>query len=56
MNPLRFFELESIFKVGQERPFLSLSGWSYFWDLWGRVFVAYGFYQTIQAFRKYGRK
>lgn len=56
MNPLRFFELESIFKIGQEKPFLTLCGWSYFFDLLGRVFVAYGFYQTIQAFRKYGRK
>jgi len=56
MNPLRFFELESIFKTGQEKPFLTLNGWSYFFDLLGRVFVAYGFYQTIQAFRKYGRK
>jgi len=56
MNPLRFFELESIFRMGQEKPFLTLNGWSYFFDLMGRVFVAYGFYQTIQAFRKYGRK
>jgi uncharacterized protein YjbI with pentapeptide repeats len=27
--------------------------WSYFFDFWGRVFVAFGIYQTIQAFRKY---
>jgi len=26
------------------------------WDFLGRIFVAYGFYQTIQAFRRYGRK
>jgi hypothetical protein len=56
MNPLRFFELETMFKLGSDKSFLSLSGWSYFWDFLGRVFVAYGFYQTIQAFRRYGRK
>jgi hypothetical protein len=56
MNPLRFFELESIFKLGAAMPFLHLSEWSYLWDFLGRVFVAYGFYQTIQAFRRYGRK
>jgi len=56
INPLRFFELESIFKVNQKESYLTLNGWSYFFDLCGRIFVAYGFYQTIQAFRKYGRK
>lgn len=29
------------------------NGWTYFWDFVGRIFVAYGIYQTIQAFRKY---
>lgn len=56
MNPLRFFELETIFTIGSDDPFLKLSGWSYFWDFLGRVFVAYGVYQTIQAFRRYGKK
>lgn len=27
--------------------------WTYFFDFWGRVFVTYGIYQTVQAFRKY---
>jgi hypothetical protein len=56
MNPLRFFELETIFKLNGEESFLTLTSWSYFLDFLGRVFVAYGFYQTIQAFRRYGRK
>jgi hypothetical protein len=56
MNPLRFFDLEGMFKLDSDRPFLYLSEWSYLWDFLGRVFVAYGFYQTIQAFRRYGRK
>lgn len=28
----------------------------YFWDFIGRIFVSYGFYQTIQAFRKFKSK
>jgi len=28
------------------------SGWTYFWQTWGRIFVGYGIYQTVQAFRK----
>lgn len=27
-------------------------GWTYFWQTWGRIFVGYGIYQTVQAFRK----
>ncbi len=27
--------------------------WSYLWDFLGRVFISYGIYQTVQAFRKY---
>jgi hypothetical protein len=30
----------------------SPNGWTYFWQTWGRIFVGYGIYQTIQAFRK----
>lgn len=51
MNPLRHFDTEDLFKVE-----LELSNWSYLWDFFGRVFVAYGYYQTIQAFRKFGRR
>jgi hypothetical protein len=29
------------------------NNWFYLWDTLGRVFVGYGIYQTIQAFRKY---
>ena len=30
-----------------------LSNWYYVWDILGRIFVGYGIYQTIQAFRKF---
>ncbi len=31
----------------------SPGAWSYLWDFLGRVFISYGIYQTVQAFRKY---
>lgn len=34
---------------------LNPKNWFYFWDFAGRAFVAFGIYQTIQAFRKYKR-
>jgi len=30
-------------------------GFAYILDMVGRIFITYGYYQTIQAFRKYGR-
>ncbi|MCD4665732.1 MAG: hypothetical protein K8R68_10730, partial [Bacteroidales bacterium] len=30
-------------------------GFAYVLDMVGRIFITYGYYQTIQAFRKYGR-
>lgn len=33
----------------------SISLWSYLWFVLGKIFVAYGMYQTISAFRKYGK-
>jgi len=30
----------------------SPSFWTYLWQTWGRIFVGYGIYQTVQAFRK----
>jgi hypothetical protein len=56
MNPLRFFELENLFKNPEGQSSVTLSWVSYLCDFLGRVFVAYGFYQTIQAFRRFGRK
>lgn len=50
MNPLRFIDLERLFSE------LKLNNWSYLWDFLGRIAVAYGYYQTIQAFRRFGRK
>ena len=32
-----------------------LSGWSYLILFIGRIFISYGYYQTIQAFRKFGK-
>ncbi len=51
LNPLRFILLEDLFNNK-----LMFSGWAYFWDFLGRIFLAYAYYQTIQAFRKFGRK
>jgi len=56
MNPLRFFDSELLFRLPDGKPLITLQSASYFWDYLGRLFVAYGFYQTIQAFRKFGRK
>ena len=56
MNPLRFFELETIFNNTSKEGNIKLNGYSYLADFGGRVFVAYGYYQTIQAFRRFGRK
>lgn len=31
----------------------TVSNWYYIWDVLGRIFVGFGIYQTIQAFRKF---
>jgi hypothetical protein len=54
--PLRFFETENLLKSGNDQPYLTLHPVSYFVDFIARILVAYGYYQTIQAFRRYGRK
>lgn len=56
MNPLRFFELESLFTNTPREYNIKLGSLSYLADFGGRIFVAYGYYQTIQAFRRFGRK
>jgi len=56
MNPLRFFETENLFKGSSEKPFLTLQPLSYAIDFFARIVLAYGYYQTIQAFRRFGRK
>lgn len=56
MNPLRFFDLEALFKQNGEQPYATLTTGSYFIDFIGRIGLAYGYYQTIQAFRRFGRK
>lgn len=56
MNPLRFFETENLFKTSGDKPYLTLQPISYFVDFIARILLAYGYYQVIQAFRRYGRK
>jgi hypothetical protein len=56
LNPLRFFETESIFKTSIGKNYITLTNTSYLLDFVGRLFIAFGYYQTIQAFRKLGRK
>lgn len=53
MNPLRHFDTQSLF---EKHPEITPTGSSYFIDFLSRVVIAYGYYQTIQAFRRYGRK
>lgn len=54
MNPLRHFETEALFS--DKNPQVTPNPWSHIWDFAGRIFVAYGYYQTIQAFRRFGKK
>jgi hypothetical protein len=56
MNPLRFFELQDLFKNTEKQDAIKLNELSFIADFGGRIFVAYGYYQTIQAFRRFGRK
>jgi hypothetical protein len=43
MNPTHNIDLLTEYKP---------TSWTYFWQTWGRIFVGYGIYQTIQAYRK----
>ncbi|MEO8173256.1 MAG: hypothetical protein ABI581_09245 [Sediminibacterium sp.] len=53
MNPLRFFETENIYEpLGKT---VGLAPRSYVIDFFARVTIAYGFYQVIQAFRRFGK-
>jgi hypothetical protein len=56
MNPLRFFETENLFKGRDDTPSLTLHPLSYAIDFLALIIIAYGYYQIIQAFRRYGRK
>lgn len=56
MNPIRFFDLETLFIQNSKDPYVTLTWGSYVMDLVGRIAIAYGYYQTIQAFRRFGRK
>ena len=39
----------------EENGIFNFSGLSYLFLFIGRIFIGYGYYQTIQAFRKYGK-
>lgn len=52
MNPLRFYETENIYGTLGD-PGLTWA--SYLIDFLARILIGYGFYQTIQAFRRYGK-
>ena len=39
----------------EENSIFNLSGLSYLFLFIGRIFIGYGYYQTIQAFRKFGK-
>jgi uncharacterized protein YjbI with pentapeptide repeats len=52
INPLRFYETEKIYESAEA---LKLTPGSYVIDFLARVIIAYGFYQTIQAFRRLGK-
>lgn len=56
MNPIRFFDLSDLFKNKQNYIWLTVTNVSYFIDFFGRILIAYGYYQTIQAFRRFGRR
>ena len=53
---LRFFELDNLFSDSYPDRDFTFSRIAYLVDFLGRVIVGYGFYQTIQAFRRYGQK
>lgn len=55
MNPIRSFDTEGIFKI-ENKNFLNLKSGAYVLDFIGKILIAYGYYQTIQAFRRFGRK
>ncbi|MFL0096033.1 hypothetical protein [Tenacibaculum maritimum] len=48
LNPTHKFNY-----LGDDFSKYTLSPSFYIWDFVGRIFVGYGIYQTIQAFRKY---
>jgi uncharacterized protein YjbI with pentapeptide repeats len=53
MNPLRHFDTQTLF---DRHDNIQPTSWTYTIDFLARVFIAFGYYQTIQAFRRYGRK
>ena len=46
INPTHRFDFMKEIDVNPKR-------WFYIWDFIGRIFISYGIYQTVQAFRKY---
>jgi uncharacterized protein YjbI with pentapeptide repeats len=50
-----FFVFIALFREFSFIEGTSPNAFSYFIDFLGRIFIGYGIYQTIQAFRKYGK-
>ena len=46
INPTHRFDYMKLVDVNPRQ-------WFFIWDFLGRIFIGYGIYQTIQAFRKY---
>ena len=47
--------LKFIFNIGFKDTEIQSNGYLYFIFIFSKLFIGYGFYQTIQAFRKYGK-
>lgn len=55
INPIRYFDTSSLFNEPEIKT-VRVNWVSYLIDFIARIILAFGYYQTIQAFRKYGRK
>ncbi|SEQ16741.1 hypothetical protein [Flavobacterium urocaniciphilum] len=51
---LNYF-LKFVFNLGFNDKEIQSNGWLYFIFIFAKIFIGFGIYQTIQAFRKYGK-
>lgn len=51
---LNYF-LKFVFNLGLNDKEIQSNGWLYLIFIFAKIFIGYGIYQTIQAFRKYGK-
>lgn len=52
---IHYFKFLAIFRDFDFIEGSEPKSWNYFFDFMGRIFIGYGIYQTVQAFRKYGK-